>query len=387
MGMTLIASGLEELEDALQNVTELINSRKEEIAADMRTDGRSRMARKVLALPCEDSKQISEAASRDLPACALALGLASASSAVQLTKDSCYNDAVREADVAMVMLGLPDALAIRGVVDILEERGLVQSEVALKGEASLGQDFIEFEHQLTSNLLGVCPERDTRDLTLEAFKEYFQSDTPLVIRNCAAKWPAIQNWRSPQYLCKHFGNRTVPIEWTSSDSGEMREKFCALSFVIQEMLRKPHEANAAIYLAQHPLFDYITKLEDDIAHPSYMEIVGKRKADLTNIWMGTAGSGSKLHFDSADNILVQVVGEKQVVLISPDQSDLLHRKSPSDNLSPIDIERPDLNKYPNFRGVEGTVARLGPGDALYIPATHWHWVRAFTSSISVNFWF
>lgn len=377
----------DELRSALSDVVALINSQQEEVAANLRIDGRSRIARQVLTLPCEDSKRISEAAGRDLPTCGRALGLASASSAVHLAKNKRFKDAVREADVAMVMLGLPDALSLRKVVDMLECHDLIRCDLALDRDAILGQDFIEEKHQLRDFLLGECAEHDAALLTLERFKEYFEADRPVVIRNCASHWPAVKKWCSPQYLCTYYGNRTVPVEWTSSGSGQMMEKFCTLSYVLEEMLRKPDEGNAAVYLAQHPLFDYIQTLAEDIEHPGYMEIVGKRQADLTNVWMGTAGSGSKLHFDSADNILVQVVGEKQVVLISPDQGNLLYRKSPSDNISPIDVELPDPDKYPLFGDVKGTIARLGPGDALYIPATHWHWVKAFTSSMSVNFWF
>ena len=32
-------------------------------------------------------------------------------------------------------------------------------------------------------------------------------------------------------------------------------------------------------------------------------------------------------------------------------------------------------------------AVLGPGDALYIPAGWWHYVRSITPSFTVNFWF
>ncbi len=39
-----------------------------------------------------------------------------------------------------------------------------------------------------------------------------------------------------------------------------------------------------------------------------------------------------------------------------------------------------------FLGGAGRETVLGPGDGLYIPARHWHYVRALSPSISVNFW-
>jgi len=55
--------------------------------------------------------------------------------------------------------------------------------------------------------------------------------------------------------------------------------------------------------------------------------------------------------------------------------------------SPVRVESPDLSSYPNFAEAEYEEAILGPGDVLYIPRSHWHYVRALSTSVSVNFWF
>jgi len=57
------------------------------------------------------------------------------------------------------------------------------------------------------------------------------------------------------------------------------------------------------------------------------------------------------------------------------------------NVSAVDVERPDLAGHPLFATAVYTETVLGPGDALYIPAKHWHFVRGLSTSISVNFWF
>ncbi|CDF40389.1 unnamed protein product [Chondrus crispus] len=154
------------------------------------------------------------------------------------------------------------------------------------------------------------------------------------------------------------------------------------------MLRPPAEAaGRRLYMAQHPLFDYVPALEDDVRQPEYIRVAGKSRADLTNVWMGTAGSGSNLHFDSADNLLVQIVGEKRVVLVAPHFSKCLYPREERPNVSPVRVDAPDLHAFPLFRNVHAQVLHLRPGDALYIPPAHWHWVQSITASISVNFWF
>lgn len=44
-------------------------------------------------------------------------------------------------------------------------------------------------------------------------------------------------------------------------------------------------------------------------------------------------------------------------------------------------------RFPLFKDAQYEEAVLGPGDMLYIPSKHWHYVRSLSPSFSVNFWF
>jgi [protein]-arginine 3-hydroxylase / protease len=57
------------------------------------------------------------------------------------------------------------------------------------------------------------------------------------------------------------------------------------------------------------------------------------------------------------------------------------------NVSDVRVEDPDLAKHSMFANAVFSHAMLQPGDMLFIPARHWHYVRAASTSISVNFWF
>ena len=72
-------------------------------------------------------------------------------------------------------------------------------------------------------------------------------------------------------------------------------------------------------MAQHPLFQQIPELRDDISTPEYC-YTGGVEPEL-NAWFGPQGTVSPLHFDAPHNLLVQIVGEKYVRLYSPTETE------------------------------------------------------------------
>ncbi len=84
----------------------------------------------------------------------------------------------------------------------------------------------------------------------------------------------------------------------------------------------------------------------------------------------------------------QVMGEKYVRLYSaahsaqlyPHPGRLLH------NTSQVDLDTPDLAQFPDFAELPCLECVLRPGEMLYIPPGHWHYVKALSTSFSVSFW-
>lgn len=86
-----------------------------------------------------------------------------------------------------------------------------------------------------------------------------------------------------------------------------------------------------------------------------------------------------------DNFLVQVTGHKQVVLFPP--QDALYLYLNGDKSEVLDIENPDLAKYPLFAHAMQYHCELKPGDVLFIPALWFHNVVSRDFSVAVNiFW-
>ena len=118
--------------------------------------------------------------------------------------------------------------------------------------------------------------------------------------------------------------------------------------------------------------------------------------------MGTAGTRTRCHFDSYHNILAQVVGYKFCILFPPEVGKGLYPVTGDDakdscaqgNISMIDVEEEEEERegganprFPLYPGRKASwMGVLGPGDCLFIPQGWWHYIRAITTSISVNFW-
>jgi len=66
-----------------------------------------------------------------------------------------------------------------------------------------------------------------------------------------------------------------------------------------------------------------------------------------------------------DNFLVQVTGNKKVVLFAPSDVDYLYLKG--DKSQVLDIENPDLSQYPLFPQAKRFECLLTTGDVLFIP--------------------
>ena len=107
--------------------------------------------------------------------------------------------------------------------------------------------------------------------------------------------------------------------------------------------------------------------------------------------MGPAGTKSPLHNDPYSNIFAQIVGYKYFRLYSPCMTPSLYPRGieggiQMGNTSEVDVEKPDLKRFPKFKEAEFVEGVLGPGECLYIPRGWWHFVRSETVSIGVSFW-
>ena len=96
--------------------------------------------------------------------------------------------------------------------------------------------------------------------------------------------------------------------------------------------------------------------------------------------IGPAGSQANLHQDFLHShaYLAQIRGRKRCTLFSPNDSDALYEGQ-------INLDQPDLAKFPLFRDATAFECTLEPGEMLFIPCGWWHHVVAIEKSITVNY--
>ncbi|KAI9005876.1 hypothetical protein BC832DRAFT_531174 [Gaertneriomyces semiglobifer] len=239
--------------------------------------------------------------------------------------------------------------------------------------------------------------------SLLAFSRHVaEKNCPVLIKGAISCWPALSErpWCDLDYLCRIAGpERIIPVELGSkyTDNGWtqrlMRFDEFLTAYVLTDLATEPDERIG--YLAQHDLFAQIPRLRQDIIVPDYCYVKDCESPDapadvITNAWFGPKGTVSPLHHDPYDNLFAQVVGRKHFRLYHPDETSKLYPHMEGtmlSNTSEVDVEHPDLLKYPLFASAQCVECIVEPGDLLYIPRGWWHHVRSLSISFSVSFWY
>uniref|UniRef100_UPI003AADA87F lysine-specific demethylase 8 n=1 Tax=Centroberyx gerrardi TaxID=166262 RepID=UPI003AADA87F len=228
--------------------------------------------------------------------------------------------------------------------------------------------------------------------SLESFKtNYLLPLKPVILEGIIDHWPALNEhpW-SIEYLRSVAGCRTVPVEVGSRYTDEeWSQTLLTVSEFIDQYILTKDGVKGVGYLAQHQLFDQIPELREDIRIPDYCCLGEGDEDDITiNAWFGPGGTVSPLHQDPQQNFLAQVVGSKYIRLYSPGETDKLypHQSQLLHNTSQVEVENPDEERFPEFAEAPYLECVLRPGDVLFIPVRHWHYVRSLALSFSVSFW-
>uniref|UniRef100_A0A0D9X9L1 JmjC domain-containing protein n=1 Tax=Leersia perrieri TaxID=77586 RepID=A0A0D9X9L1_9ORYZ len=197
----------------------------------------------------------------------------------------------------------------------------------------------------------------------------------LPVNGCIDHWPARTKWKDIRYLEKIAGDRNIPVEVGKKYvSSEWKQELITFSQFLERMWSSDCSANLT-YLAQHPLFDQIKELREDIMIPEYCNAGGGELQTL-NAWFGPDGTVTPLHHDLHHNLYAQVLGRKYFRLYSATSSDDLypHSETMFSNTSQVDLDNIDINKFPRTGEVEFMDGILEEGDLLYIPPRWWHYL-------------
>ena len=114
--------------------------------------------------------------------------------------------------------------------------------------------------------------------------------------------------------------------------------------------------------------------------------------DTMQLWVGTSGNITPLHYDRNHGLLAQILGDKSVILFSHEQTSSLYpfpSYSPKSHLSRINFrnmkdEAELLDSFPKFSRAQPCCCVISPGDILYTPPFWWHDVTSQDNCVSVT---
>ena len=295
-------------------------------------------------------------------------------------------------------------------------RNLTRSSVRLEKSLIHANKIVRYKCTYPSQPINteLLSSKSTQTEIANALRPHFEAQSPVLLKSPNVNSDALHSWESLEYLRKTVGDDEpclVEIGGSYSNSNVERPEIMFGDYIqymtmFQELYGDgavaddDPKANELVYLAQNDLFSPLHKdfqLPELCSNASFN--VGNGSLYSTMLWFGPRGCISPLHFDPLDNLLMQFVGRKRVILFprtdgvvsGEDEKSLstwhyAGHDGQQYNTSPVDIANPDIEKYPLFaEAPDGIECLLEPGDILYIPEKWWHHVTSLETAKSVQY--
>ena len=275
-----------------------------------------------------------------------------------------------------------------------------------------------------------------------AFLSTCKSRAPVVLRHTVEKWDVLKKW-SPDYLARSLGSAPLAV-FTSKDN----QRFLASRAMVDTISMHPGDIVRYVFSYPNCKKDLLYKtleqscnqqrgmsigdcnrdsetteprriylrtqsmpeqLYKDVATAEKMQSLAQtfsspdesvsqfadkifRRSHM-QLWLGTSGNITPLHYDRNHGLLAQIIGSKQVDLFSHEDTPYLYpdralRHTSLINLRDFDspqTRKAALSRFPKFEEATRFRVVLEPGELLYIPPFFWHDVTSLDSCLSVTF--
>jgi jumonji domain-containing protein 7 len=216
---------------------------------------------------------------------------------------------------------------------------------------------------------------------------------PILITDGLAGWPAMR-W-TPTTLAARVGDKAVNVRVSLTGSYRKHPDGTPVDPANDFELANVSFADATDCIVSSgpaaPKY-YVSQQNFD---QQFAELLGEVKFQRPvvpgsiNLWFGSAGTITPLHFDASNNFYAQVFGSKVWTIFAPDDMRYLYPypdASRMAHVSSVDVEAPDLERYPLYARARPITFTVRAGELLFLPAFWWHHVTSTSVSISVNQW-
>jgi hypothetical protein len=216
-------------------------------------------------------------------------------------------------------------------------------------------------------------------------RNYLRTRRPIVLVGAQENWPA-RSW-TIEGLRDRIGSLEVrPVVLSEGHvhvdlkRGLLDERMPFRAFV--DHLGGPPPPRYSLPLQLVGPYSF---LRQDLTIPRYC--VGNVYTKI-NMWIAARRTITDAHYDMMHNLLAQLQGARVVTLFPPSETPFMY-PYPMRTLhwhhSQVQVDAPDLSRFPRFSQARAVRVELTPGDILFIPRGWWHQVEATEPSIAVNF--
>ncbi len=224
----------------------------------------------------------------------------------------------------------------------------------------------------------------------EFLARHYASNRPALLQGKIDDWPALARW-TPAYLRDAIGDAEVEFQGERGGNARFELDKDAHKRVLpfgayMDVIERGNAGNDAYITAYNsgrnaaafaPIMKDIGTI-DGILTPGDASTKGM-------LWIGPDGTFTPLHHDLTNNLLVQVVGRKRVVLVSPNFTPHLYNDTyVFSRIGDLEAGPEALAAFPDVAEVRTYIVDLNPGDALFLPIGWWHQVRSSDFSVSIT---
>ena len=264
------------------------------------------------------------------------------------------------------------------------------------------------------------------NMKAEMFKRCFQNQLPVVLKGAVLDWKACTLWRA-DYLKSALKSsfKYTPVlfsvdnqhfidheDLTTKKNMEPEE---LVDYVFQhekgEVFPTAEEKDVShkqkVYLRTSTMPDSLYK---DIFTPDQVQSLADKiflsssesefssieafslkvfKQKTMQLWVGTRGNITQLHYDRNHGLLAQIMGRKQLLLFSHEDTGSLYpfpSHTSKAHVSKVNLRQlaDSIDRFPKFSRAQVYHCVIDRGDLLYIPPFWWHDVTSLDNCVSVT---